>query len=66
MEPNFITSGDCTPVLSKDPKLENHIDHYEVGRKDMGTIWMLKDIPEYYTKGKSIYVDKYGSPWVKG
>jgi hypothetical protein len=66
MEPTFITDGECTPIMSTKLGIEHHIDHYKVGRKGMSTIWMLNAIPEYSLKGKHIYIDKYGNPWVKG
>jgi hypothetical protein len=65
MTPTFITTGECKQVLSTNPATPTHVDHYEVGRKGMGTIWMLNAVPEYYVKGKSIYIDKYGTPWTK-
>lgn len=66
MTPSFITTGQVDTVFKKAKNGDDIVSHYYVGRKDMGRIHLLTVLPEYYTAGVAIYVDSYGSPWVKG
>jgi hypothetical protein len=65
MKATFVTTGECIVVYSTKPDKTHQIDHYKVGRKGMGTIYISNYIAEYDMVGKHIYIDNYGSPWVK-
>jgi GTP-binding protein EngB required for normal cell division len=65
MQATFITTGSYEIVYSTIPGKTHQINHYKVGRKGMATIHLLNFIDEYGMTGKQVYIDQYGSPWVK-
>ena len=57
----FKTSGHVETALNDDGEIAHHL----IGRKGAEPITVHYVIEEYYDEGNSIYIDRYGSPWVK-
>lgn len=61
MKATFVTSGEVTAAYNED----GEVFGYNVGRQDMGSIFLTKAIGEFFQAGNQIVVDAWGSFWVK-
>lgn len=61
MKPTFITSGDVEHICD----VEGKTIGYKVGRKNSKTIRLSVVHPEYYSENHYVYIDQYGSAWIK-
>jgi hypothetical protein len=61
MQPTFVTGGDVRPEYNSD----GSVKCYHVSRKEGDPMWLHYCIDEYYSEGHRIYIDNYGSPWVR-